>query len=234
MASKIQNSQSLQAVLQNQQAAAVVQQTVNTLRAAIDSQRAKADQLNGLAVAIAQLEIQREDLLSDIAIGQNKTDELKRLEEILAEKRRDLSDQGTQAAIEDTVAGLQRKLERAESERVGLREEAPGLMRRLLLARAEELGLEYAACAKATHALYMQLSALGLLLQENGSNVPFVCNASLSIPSFYIDVLRPLAAANHGDKIASSHGQTWASFRPMVESEKEFLQSLGVVLVCLQ
>ena len=104
------------AMLQNQQAVAAAQATVDQLSQAIEAQNKLAEQLRSRAERVAALETQREDLLADIATGQDKAAELNALDERLALQKKDIATKGSQAAIDQTVAGLNRKLERARGE----------------------------------------------------------------------------------------------------------------------
>lgn len=120
MSNNAHQTPELQAVLQNQQAVAAAQATVDQLHQAIATQNKTAEQLSSRAERVAALETQREDLLADIATGQDKAAELNALDERLEQEKKDVAKKGSQAAISQTVAGLTRKLERAQDDLAAL------------------------------------------------------------------------------------------------------------------
>ena len=192
MPDQTQQSSELLAVLEHQKANAAAQSTVDQLNQAIEVQHAKAELLRNQAVEVTALQTEREDLLADIATGQDKTASLQALEARLEEKKKDLTEQGTQAAIEQTVAGLTRKLDRAQGELTQVQAKRPALLRNLLHAQAEALGRDYVAAAFELKDLHQRLSGLSSMLIDGGMVLPLV-RGGLEIPAANLDSVKPHA-----------------------------------------
>ena len=229
MTDRTQQSSELLAVLEHQKASAAAQSTVAQLDQAIAVQHAKAELLRTQAVEVTALQTEREDLLADIATGQDKTAELQALEARLAQKKKDLIEQGTQAAIEQTVAGLTRKLERAQGELAELQKKRPYLLRSLLSAQAEALGGDYVAAAFALKALHRRLSGLSSMLYDLGA-LPAILSGStnnIEIPAPNLDSVKPhVDRINPNMLIGREHDQR--HLLGLVQHEKAALRALGV------
>lgn len=224
-----QKSPELLAVLGNQEASAAKQAVLNQLHQAIAVQNANAAQLRVHAEHVAELETQREDLLADIATGQDKAAELKALDTRLAQQKKDMAVQGSQAAIDQTVAGLMRKLERVQGELQELQGQRPALLRRLLCTQAEALGAEYVTTAFELKALHRRLMGLSSMLDDLGL-VPSVLagmGAILEIPAPNLGSVKPHADyINANMLIAREYDRR--NFMNWVEKEKAALRNLGV------
>lgn len=228
MSNNTQQPPELQAVLQNQQAVAAAQAIVDQLHQAIAAQNKTAEQLRSRAERVAALETQREDLLADIATGQDKAAELNALDERLAQEKKDIAKKGSQAAISQTVAGLTRKLERAQGELAALQGQRPALMRALLRAQAEALGGEYVDAAFALKAAFQRLTALSSMLRELGS-VPAIfmgADASLEVPAANLETVRPHVGINPNMLIERE--RTFRNVFGWIDKEKSALRELGV------
>lgn len=228
MSNNTQQPPELQAVLQNQQALAAAQATIDQLHQAIAAQSKTAEQLRARAERVAALETQREDLLADIATGQNKATELNALDERLEQEKKDIAKKGSQAAISQTVAGLTRKLERAQGELAALQGQRPALMRALLRAQAEALGSEYVAAAFALKAVFQRLTALSSLLHELGS-VPSIFrgnDASIQVPAANLETVRPYLGINSNMLIERE--RSYGNVFGWIDKEKAALRELGV------
>lgn len=228
MTTQAQPSPELQAVLQHQQTIATAQATVQQLELAIATQHHKAQQLHTLGSALELLATEREDLLADIATGQDKAEELKALDARMAQQRKDLTDQGTHAAIEQTVAGLTRKLERATGELAALEKQHPVLLRALLNARAEALGVEYVAASKQLLGIYDKLQSLAQMLADLGQSVRMGAINGLQVPVFGLDSVQPRAIFTNPAFLVDTSRRMRAEMEPAFVAEKAALRALGV------
>lgn len=224
MNTQTQPSPELQAVLSHQQTIAEARAKVEHLTQALAEQQAIAEQLRLRADDIAALETEREDLLADIATGQDKATDLKTLDARLAQLK---TKQGTQAAIDQTVAGLARKLEKAQGDLKVLQEGHPRLMRALLLTQAEALGAEYVAVAMNLRTLYCRLHSLGHLLSAQGQIGSIAMNGVLDIPAFSLESVQPYVMTHRYNYIEFGN-KTHGDLAPAIQSEKAELQALGV------
>lgn len=223
-------SAELQAALQNQQAIAAARTSVAQLEDAIQHQQAQAQRLQEEADALAVPQAQREDLLADIATGQDKAAELAALDKRLEQHKSAVAAaQGERAAIAQTVAGLTRRLERSQGELTALQEVRPKLIRALLRERAETLGAAYVLAAQQLSSLYLQINGLGTALLNHGATQHIRSHASLKIPAFSLESVQPYAMQLRSELIVSgieTHGESLA----LARQEEERLRALGVEL----
>lgn len=175
----------LQALLSHQSLIRAAQSSVKSLTEAIQVQENQSQKLREQDKAIATLKTQREDLLADIATGQDKTAELQALDTKLAQQN-EATAQITQSAIVQTVAGLQRKLENANKELQALESRSNVFKRDMLKEQAEAIGVDYVAAANQLIALESQLRSLDNLLHDAGF-VPWISSGCLEIPGFALD-----------------------------------------------
>lgn len=229
MTTQDQNFAELQSVLQHQKKTAAAQTVVQQLQRTIAAQETKAQELRAKEEGVAALETQREDLLADIATGNDKTPELNALDAAMAQHTEDVSAQGSQAAIEQTLAGLTRKLERAQSELQALHAQRAPLLRRMLHAQAEALGSQYVVAAQQLKALHVRLTAMGRWLNDLGQ-VPTLfmnANSSLEVHAFNLESIKP-----HVDFISPGmlirRENDARHFMVEMQREKAALQALGV------
>lgn len=232
MTIEYENTPELQAVLQHQQQVAGALANVQRLEQAIADQQQKADALNECASELKALEIQREDLLADIATGLDKSDVLKTLEDELAKRKQELHEQGTQAAIEQTVAGLRRKLDKANAEHANLASKAGGLMRSMLTAQAESLGGEYVIAARHLKAVFRRLTAVRLLLDSQGAAVHHWTRNPLNIPMFPLESMlsEPMKQLDKEQGWLFRSEVNGAEFAPILNQEKAAIERAGVHL----
>ena len=228
MTTQAQPSPELQAVLQHQQTIATAQATAQQLEQAIATQHHKAEQLHTLAAALELLATEREDLLADIATGQDKAEELKALDARMAQQRKDLTEQGTHAAIEQTVAGLTRKLERAAGDLAALEKQRPVLLRTLLNARAEALGVEYVAASEQLLGIHDKLSSLAQMLADQGQTVNVGARNGLQVPVFALNSVQPRAIYANPGYLVDTYRRMRAEMEPVFVAEKAALRALGV------
>ena len=232
MTNDIQQFPEIAAMLQHQSAVAAAQAVIDQLHQAIAVQQEKTSQLQAKAETVAQLEVLREDLLADIATGAHgKAAALEVLSARLEKQKKELSEQGTQAAIAQTLAGLGRKLERAMTALQQLEEKRPALVRRMVLAQAEAVGHDYVKAAREVGGLFRRLLALAEMLRDLG-HVPGIAmgsGASLEVPAFRLESVAPHADHVHRRDFSLSpsafvreDAQRWQ------EDEKIALRTLGV------
>lgn len=233
MKNPLQNSPQLQAVLRNQEATSAAQAEIQKLHEAIAVQNTKAAQIAAHAAQVAALETQLEDLLADIATGQDKEAELEALGARLALQKKDAPEQGAQAAMSQTVAGLTRKLERTQSELKELQEKHPKLLCALVRAQAEAVGEAYVMAGQEVGNQFVRLMALGMLLRNfDGDQNIFMANReTLDLPAFRVSSVLPhaekgarycfLAGPEGGREIKADQA----------EEEKAVLRAMGVEIV---
>lgn len=217
-----------QAVLRHQEAMAAAQSTVDQLKKAIDGQQRKIDALHAASAEIEAMVLQREDLLADIAIGQNKGTELKELNAQLEQRKKAMASK-SMADIEQTKAGLTRKLELAAAELETLQGKNPRLIRDMLLASATALGAEYATTAKELIRLHERIGAQLKMYVAHGGHGYIGVVRELEIPSFELNSVRPHSLLIRPAHIAygpPTHAESMAS----VQAEADSLRALGVVI----
>ncbi len=221
-------SPELTVLLNHQQAISNTQEQLVKLDDAIALQKANADELRNQADAIAALEAQRGDLLADIAIGEDKTQELQLLDANLEQQKSAAQARtDTLASIKQTTAGLERKRAQVHEELQKLQAQSPKFQRALVKEQAETLGAEYAELALRLAGLYGRLTALNnIWVGLNGiSYKPH--GASLEIPAFSLDAVAPHAMKYRPHAIALEFG-THGEVAGLIGSEKDRLRASGV------
>lgn len=217
----------LQAVLEHQEAIAAKRSAIEQLKEAMAVHQAKNEQLRSEAEKIDGLYVQREDLLADIAVGQGQADDLHAVDERLQKIEKEFSTQGGWPDVEQTVAGLARKLEREELDLEGLEKRGHQLMRIFLRARAELIGAEYLAAAQQLNKLYGSLMSMRLLLLNHG-HFPISLTQEFRIPAFLLDSLEPHALRNDPRFLFDASRSTGSDFAPLLAEEVGALRVLGV------
>ncbi len=218
----------LQAVLQHQEQQAQALAAVQKLQQIIAKHQEQSAALQERSKRVTEMETQREDLLADIATGQGKQTELDTLDADLAQLKRDIKEQGTQAAAEQTTTGLLRKLAKAQDEADQLRQKREGLVRALLKARAELIGAEYAQAASQVDLLCHKLRSLDSLMRQHGNHFSYGNQAVLEIPSFALASVPANKVFNRPDFLVSHARQTQGETAVFIDQEKEALRALGV------
>lgn len=226
-ATAIQSPQ-LQAVLQHQEQQAQAIATVGQLQQLIAQRQQDRAALQQRAQRVDELETQREDLLADIATGQDKQAQLQSLDAELAALKSDIKNQGNQAAAEQTINGLQRKLAKAQDECDQLEKKRPDLARALLLASAEELGAEYGQAAARIDYLCRRLLALDSLLRDHGLGYSLSGRGVLQIPRFELNTMPASRALHRPNYLFNNTGETLAATFAVVDREKTALRAMGV------
>jgi uncharacterized coiled-coil protein SlyX len=183
------------AVLENQRAIATGSESIANLQGAISDYSGTADKMRAALPDMSALELERENLLASIAIGEKGQAELDALDARLGELR-----QQRQAAqpgitgIAQTIAGLNRRLGEAQAKLQQLQQDRPALVRRFLLAEAEAEGAQYAGLGVALAASYRRLRALDGLLSSAGHSTPIRAHGpELYVPAFALESVKPHA-----------------------------------------
>ncbi|MHB8949314.1 MAG: hypothetical protein ACYC4S_09640 [Rhodoferax sp.] len=229
---KTQASQSPEtiAVLENQHATAIISATITKLERAIGKCEAQIKDQQAAFPNLDPLLNQREDLLAAVAIGENKSAEVKELDAKLAK----LSAQQKDArpaldALKQTIGGLQRRLHESQAELLRLQKEKSVLMRLLLNTRAEALGAEYVAASAEIADLYKRLMALSGLLNDHGHaarlNMP---GEGLHVPRFMLDSMVGHADPVRPNALFTSALQTGIHLQEWVRQETASLLEIGI------
>lgn len=220
------------AVLQSQQAVADTNASITKLQKAIGkAETTIARQLAELP-DLAALANQRADLLADIAIGENKSAELKELEAKLDKVTK--QQQAAKPAVDgarQTLVGLQRKLQDAQGTLEKLQEAHRSLMRRFLQSRAEAVGAEYGAAAQALIGHYKSLQTLNDLLSANGRHQQLQSALEgLYVPNFNLEALKGMGHAVKPGSIFYSTGLLRHQTQDWPEAERAHFAALGIVI----
>lgn len=226
-------SPELQAVLAHQQLLAQATAKVQGVENAIAAQEQIAVQVAEHKNALAALQLKHQDVLADIAMGKECTQERDALEAELFEVQNQLAQLNAQAAPEQTMRGLRRKLEQAQAELQELSSKTAGLLRKLVKAEAEAIGTEYASLAFALRDKLQRLSALSVLWQEYGGHLPLIEGLEMQIPSLALDSIKSHPHKLHNNRVLIGLAMTGAEIRPFVAREAENLQAAGVDLPSL-
>jgi len=133
---------------------------------AIDTTRAGLPSLD-------ELNRKREDLLAEIATGNASENQLSELDSLIESEKEKASEalKGAETIIEharQTIAGLSRKLTKAEDELAMLELNDKAVVSRFLRIEAEKAGSDYARLAKALVGKFRQLVALGKIMHARG------------------------------------------------------------------
>jgi hypothetical protein len=205
---------------------------VERIREAIAAQESELAQCKELETRLAELTHRREDLTAGLALGEsNQTD----LDKVNKEIEGICSQMVPFDSIQETIAGLQRKLDQAENEYRDHKNKAHYAFRDLLLAEAEEVGAEYLATAKQLVRLYRRALALDSFLKPLGYPVShgLGVETQLRIPTLMLECHKGSEAGGLtyllGDaQDVSSHYGTLAG--QDIEAERQRLAGLGIDL----
>jgi len=227
MTKTIENSPELTALLNHQQAITYVKTQLTQLDEAIVAQKEAGAQLRDREKLIGDLRVEREDILADIAMGNDKAMELQKLDARLAEQVASLAKKGSQAAVGETIAGLERKRVAMDAKLQDLQAQHGRFQRALVKEQAETLGAEYAELALRLAGLYGRLTALNhIWVGLNGiSYKPH--GASLNIPALSLDAVAPHAMKYRPHAIALEFG-THGEVVGLIAAEKDRLRASGV------
>lgn len=183
------------ALLENQQAIAGAASAAGKLEGAIADYNATAAEMRATLPDPGAIELERENLLAAIAIGEKGQADLDALDSRVA-KQQEQRQKGQRAVtgIAQTVAGLSRRLGVAQAQLQQLQQGRPALLRRFLLAEAELEGAQYASLGVELAASYRRLTALDELLLGAGQ-IPSTRThgQQLHVPAFALESVKPHA-----------------------------------------
>ncbi|QSI33327.1 hypothetical protein GNX71_28685 [Variovorax sp. RKNM96] len=175
MTTQKQLSPQHQAVLNNQAAVADTQRQIGSLQSAIAQQQTIITRSRAALPDVAALERERQDKLAAVALGQGTQVDLAALDEQLAARKAEtkkLHPKIEQA--EQTIAGLERKIEEMRGAETKLREQHRMRLRDLLYAEAEVVGAAYIAAAEIVAESYRNINAIASLLKDAGDSTAHV------------------------------------------------------------
>jgi len=181
-------------LLQLQHRLVIVEQKAAEIESIISDHQEKIANARDSVPASSELEVERESLLADIATGESQESELAKLDQQIASAQEKLlkkSDLATKVIrqSEQTIIGLQRKLDAFEQEASNLKGRlipyATGLF---LHSQAELIGCEYVAAGLELIEKYKQLSALDRMLDKIEFNKKLILpnSGELTIPLFNV------------------------------------------------
>jgi prefoldin subunit 5 len=218
------------AVIENQQDISKVNATIQVLEGAISKIEAQINEAHAAMPDTGPLISQREDLLAAIAIGENKSAELKKLD-VQIEKlntQRDGVKPGLDA-LKQTIDGLRRRLAEAQALLQKAEAKKEVLMRQLLVSMAEAVGAEYFSMAMQVSAQYDRLQALNYLIQNASMPTIFIGRNSLYIPRFRLES-NPSSGypAFLEDAIFTMAGKNHSHIQGLVHKEKAKFLEIGI------
>lgn len=225
------NASELQAVLAHQQLLAQATLKVQEVESAITLQGQISDQLDAHKNALGALQVKHQDVLADIAMGKDCAQERDALDADLFKVQNQIAQLNAQAAPEQTVLGLRRKLEQAQAELQELTSKSAGLLRALVKAEAETIGAEYASLAFALLQKLRRLQGLSGLFLSYGGHLPLWSGAPLEVPSMRLDSVQchPHKMHNHNVLIGTNQETGAVGFEQLAQETKR-LQAVGVEL----
>lgn len=221
-------SAALQAVLQHQEAVAQAEQALKRLQDLKTGHQDKIATAERLGLELEEMHRQMQDLMADIAAGEDKQAELDELKKRAGEASDSLGDTGFDVS-DDVLSGLDRKIGLAQAALKDLQGKRTLLMRRMLHEQAEALGADYARAAVETISLYRRLLSLNRMIEDHsqGGFSSILARANLELPSFELDSVRPYAEYIFKGHIY--HGpKPLADVMQHMQAESERLQALGV------
>ncbi len=225
------NSPELQAVLAHQQLLTQATAKVQEIESAIALQEQIAAQVAEHKNTVGALQVKHQDVLAEIAIGNDCTQERDAVEAKLFEQQNQLAQLNAQAAPEQTMLGLRRKLEQAQAEIQKLASKTAGLLRNLVKTEAEAIGAEYACLAFALREKLGRVQGLSMLWGRYGGHVPLWNGVPLEIPSLRLDSVQchPHKLHNSNVLIGTNLDTGAVGFQMLAQEEKR-LQAVGVEL----
>lgn len=172
------------------QKAADAKTETEKIKAAINRQE------NQLAVelqadaALQKLKSERGEIAADMAMGVDRSNELKKLDEEIKQAR---SNADVLPPIRETLAALEHKRDNAEAAERAAKHNLNYSVCEYLLEKAEQVGAEYAATAEKLIGLFKKLQGINHFLERRGYGIGYSNNhANLSLPIFRLDNHNPL------------------------------------------
>lgn len=216
----------LQAVLDHQEAVSQAQQELQRLQGLQQKHQEQITRAEQIEASMLGMHNRIQDLMADIAAGEDKkqaladlTEEYSKASDALGDSRFDTAD--------GVLAGLARKIERAQADLVRLRGQRPALVRAMLLEQTEAMGAEYAETALKMISLYRRLSAMGHLLTAHGRTQSIFTGANIEVPLFELESVRPYADFHRKGHIVHGPFMRYQSMQ-FEDAERQRFADLGV------
>ncbi len=217
------------AVLENQQAIASTNDAIATLENAISKCESQITQQQAALPDAGPLLSQRADLLAAIAIGEDKSVDMKKLDAKLEKLNAQRNDAAPALdVLKQTVEGLSRRLSEARATLQNLQAQRANLMSKFLRSRAEAIGAEYFESAKKMVTQYKQLRALDNLMQGSPLGMH---GEGLHIPRFRLESMPSLMVSTWAQKeVFTGKFLTWKDIQEWERQESDSLLEIGIVL----
>lgn len=179
----------LSEVLSFQELVRNTERNVSSLQAAISEQERLINKANAEIPSLDDLMQRRQDLLAEIATGNDVSGELKALDKEIASQHQKVASAKEIASTTaenagHTIAGLQRKLAGVQEELKELIAQKQGLLLGFLSYEAEKAGAEYNQLAGSLVRRLRQLIALDSIVSKAGGGEFFGGAQPFVIPSF--------------------------------------------------
>lgn len=213
-------------VIAHQNALAAARDEVERLQALISEQEESLDSLTLDAdERLDALQERREEVLADIALGEDNQDELKSLDKEIESIIGD-TDGSQREALEkyrhasQTVSGLKVRLQRQEEKLAELEAMSEGVIEQFLLDQGNKLASGFAKHAKQLIESFVRLKAIDELLMEKGGR-----NAMTYVPGDWYRTFIPAIGSAGADApfIAES-----ANYAEQVHREIERFRNMGL------
>ena len=187
---------------------------------------------------------QREELLAESALGEDRADAIARLDAEIAEKSQAFDAEITEREgqiqhASQTAAGLRRRLDNAQTELERLQAMTPEIMKQFLLSEAEAACRDYMRGAKAVAKSYPRVIAFDRLYRrltgEKKSGFLLYSTEDLLLPTFRLKACKGASQhnASHGVLFSASHASGRSSdglseYDRQIEAERARFEQLGI------
>lgn len=177
----------------------------------------------------------RENMLADVAAGNATDKDLAKLEDKIRSETTAIKDATAKAmpiieTAQQTIAGLQRRLEGAISERDTLKKKKAEIISFFLTSEAEQIGEEYVSLALQLIDKFKRLRAVDELL----GNRRFTCvnHREFFIPAFNLKAFAEVTGSNHSYGRFTEVAKVLQSDEVLtaIEEEKKRFETMGIAL----
>ena len=222
-------------ILKYQADLAEAERQVSHLLNLIEQQQGIIDEANAGIPPSSDYRQTREDLLADIAVGKASDEDLIRLEEkIRIESEAVTEAKGKAMPIiepaQQTIAGLQRRLESEKKELETLRGEKGEIVFQFLMAQAEQVGEEYLSLALQLIDKFKRLRAIDSIFNRS-SHLSLINYGEFFIPTLN---LKACQRVEHNNRPGNFYEVTLALDRKesqaAAEAEKKRYADMGIEL----
>lgn len=167
-----------------------VKEEISTLQAAISRQREIISSAGNNASTDDSLIARRAEILADISIGKATLDDLDSIDRQIQESDRESLEARSQAKqaianANQTITGLQTKLEKAESELKGLEARGTHVVHEFLISEAEKAGAEYLQAFNSLETSFRRLIAIDrIMTRRKYKGICLAKTDEILIPAF--------------------------------------------------